>query len=529
MGREIVFNENVRIKLKQGIDMVANTVKVTLGPKGRNVLIENVSKNPLITNDGATIAIELELENNIENMGATLIKEVAKKTNELVGDGTTTSIVLAQKIINEGFKNIASGSNPIEIKKGIQGATQLTIAAIRKLGKPIKSKTEVAHIATVSSGDSDLGNIIADALERVGKEGMVTVEESLNSSTTLEVKMGMNVERGLIAPEMATDKEKMLAKLKNPYILITNIKISNPKDLINILDEISAKGRPLLIISEKIEGEALGMLVLNNEKGIFKVVAINPPGYGEGRLARLEDIAVLTGATFIRDDMGYDIKNITMDMLGRAGDVIVEKKNTLILEGKGNLEAIKERMNFIKLLIDKAEFDFDKNQLKERLAKIAGGIAIIKVGATTELEMKEKKLRVEDALNSAKAALIDGIVPGGGTAYIKTIPVLSSYIETLSGDMKTGAEIIRNSLKEPMCQILRNAGIEEDKIISEVISSPTEEGFDVISEEYCNMIENGIVDPTMVVCTAIKNASSVSSVLLTTEAGLGEIKLKSFS
>lgn len=520
MPREIVYNENIRRKIQSGVDQLANTVKITLGPKGRNVLIQRPGQSPLVTNDGATIAKEIELEDYFENMGAKIIKEVAAKTNEVAGDGTTTATVLAQFIIHEGFKNIASGANPMEIKKGIQGATQLAAAAIRKLADPVKTREAIAQVAAVSAEDAEIGEMIAQAMEKAGMDGFITVDESGSRDTTLIVKAGMQFERGYLSPEMVTDKAKMIAELDNPYILITDRKISNPQELVPLLDQVAEQGRSLLIIAESVEGTALSMLVMNMKKGVLNVVAVHPPAYGAGRKARMDDLAFLTGSTFITEDMGYVLKETTLNMLGSASSVRVEKQNTVIVGGAGDKETVATRIRNLRILIEKAEYDFDRKQLEERLARLASGVAVIKVGAVTETEMKEKKLRIEDALNAAKAAVAEGIVPGGGLAYIVIIPVVKAYVETLSGDMKTGAAIILKALMEPARQIAENAGMEGSTVIAEVQRRAAGIGFNAATGEYTNMIEAGIVDSAKVTRLALQNAASVSAVLLTTEAGV---------
>ena len=524
MPREIVYNEDVRKKLQSGVDKVADTIKATLGPNGRYVVIQKPNVSPLETNDGATIAKEFELEDYAENMGAQLIKEVALKTNDAAGDGTTTATVLAQFIIREGLKNIASGANPMELKKGIQGATQLAAAAIRKLSIPVKTRQAIAQVGAVSAKDTDIGEMIADAMEKVGSDGIITVDESTKMDTTLTVMEGMQLERGYLSPQMITDKEKMVAELDNPYILITDQKITNPQTLVPLLNQIAERSRSLLIVAESVDGEALGMLVMNMMRGMLNAVAIHPPAYGDGRKARMDDLAVLTGGTFISEDMGYVLSETTIDMLGSATSVTVSKNNTIIAGGAGGKEEVETRIGYLRMLIDRAEYDFDRKQLEERLAKLISGVAVISVGGATEIEMKEKKLRIEDALNAARAAVAEGIIPGGGIAYIKTEPVIKAYVKTLSGDTKTGAEIILKALKEPTRQIAENAGMDGSAVIAQLMRHPTGIGFNAATGEYTNMMEAGIVDPAKVTRLALQSAASVSAVLMTTEAGITGVK-----
>jgi chaperonin GroEL len=524
MPREIVYNENIRRRMQSGVDKLANAVKTTLGPRGRNVVIQRPSGSPLVTNDGATIAKEIELEDYVENMGARLIKEVTLKTYNVAGDGTTTATVLAQYIIREGFKNIASGANTLELIKGIQGATQLAVAAIRKLAKPVETREAIAQVAAVSAEDTDIGEMIAEAMEKVGMDGVITVDESESRDTTLNVKEGMQYEGGYLSPEMVTDKKKMVAELDSPYILITDRKISDPQELVPLLDQIAKQGKPMLIIAEGVEGEALGMLVMNKKNGVLNAVAVRPPAYGDGRSARMDDLAILTGGTFITKDMGYVLQETTLDMLGSAISVRVEKQNTVIIGGAGDKKAVATRIRYLRMLIEKAEYDFDRKQLEERLAKLVSGVAIIKVGAATEIEMKEKKQRIENARNAAKAAVAEGIVPGGGVAYINTIPAIKAYIETLSGDMKTGAAIILKALVEPARQIAENAGLEGSSVIAEVKQRPAGVGFNAVTKEYTNMMEAGIVDSAKVVRLALQYAASLSAVLMTVEVGVTDTK-----
>lgn len=524
MPREIVYSEDFRRRMQSGVDTLANAVKITLGPKGRNVVIQRPSGSPLVTNDGATIAKEIELEDWIENMGARLIQEVTLKTYAVAGDGTTTATVLAQSIIREGFKNIAAGANPVELKKGIQGATQLAAAAIRKLARPVETREAIAQVAAVSAEDPAIGEMIAEAMEKVGMDGVITVAESRSRDTTLNVKEGMQYEVGYLSPEMVTDKEKMVAELDNPYILITDRKIADPQELVPLLDQIAKQGKPLLIMAEGVEGEALGMLVMNKMNGVLKAVAIHPPAYGDGRRARMEDLALLTGGTFITEEMGHVLQKTTLDMLGSAASVRVEKQNTVILGGAGSKKAVATRIRYLQMLIEKAEYDFDRKELQERLAKLVSGVAVIQVGAVTELEMKEKKQRIENARNAAKAAAAEGIVPGGGVAYINILPAIKAYRETLSGDMKTGAGIILKALVEPAGQIAENAGMAGRSVIAEVKRRPAGIGFNAVTKEYTNMMEAGIVDAAKVVRLALQYAASLSAILLTVEAGIMETK-----
>ncbi len=524
MAKDIIFGEDARRKLQAGVDQLANTVKITLGPKGRNVLINKSFGSPLITNDGVTIAREIELEDGVENMGAQLVKEVATKTNDVAGDGTTTATLLAQIIIKEGFKNVAAGANPMELKKGIQGAVEVAVDEISKIAKPVETKASIAQVASVSAADPAIGELIAEAMEKVGKDGVITVEESKSLGTTLEVVEGMQFDRGYLSAYMVSDTEKMVANLENPVILITDKKISNIQDLVPILEQVMKQGRKLLIIAEDVEGEALATLVLNKLRGVIDVVAVKAPGYGERRKAMLEDIAVLTGGTVIASDLGYELKEATFDMLGTASSVKVDKENTVIVGGNGEKEEVAARVANLKSQVEEATSDFDREKLQERLAKLSGGVAVIKVGAATETELKEKKLRIEDALNATKAAVEEGIVSGGGVALINTIGAVEGYVNGLSGDVKTGAAIIRRALEEPVRQIAENAGLEGSVVVAEVKKSAIGIGFNAATEEYVNMIDAGIVDPAKVTRSALQNAASASAMLLTTEAGIVDIK-----
>ena len=524
MAKEIFYGEDARRKLQSGVDQLANTVKITLGPKGRNVLINKSFGSPLITNDGVTIAKEIKLEDSVENMGAQVVKEVASKTNDVAGDGTTTATLLAQIIIKEGFKNVAAGANPMELKKGIQGAVDVAVDEIGKISKAVETKESIAQVAAVSAADERIGALIAEAMEKVGKDGVITVEESKSLGTTLEVVEGMQFDRGYLSAYMVSDTEKMVANMENPLILITDKKISNIQELVPVLEKVMQSGRKLLVIADDVEGEALATLVVNKLRGVIDVVAVKAPGYGERRKAMLEDIAVLTGGTVIASDLGYELKEVTLDMLGTAATVKVDKDNTVIVGGSGNSDAVAARVNSIKAQIEETESEFDREKLQERLAKLAGGVAVIKVGAATETELKERKLRIEDALNATKAAVEEGIVAGGGVALVNTIPAVAAYVDSLSGDVKTGAAIIRRALEEPVRQIAENAGLEGSVVVAEVKKSPVGVGFNAATEEYVDMIGAGIVDPAKVTRSALQNAASASAMLLTTEAGIVDIK-----
>ena len=524
MAKEIFYGEDARRKLQAGVDQLANTVKITLGPKGRNVLISKSFGSPLITNDGVTIAREIELADGVENMGAQVVKEVASKTNDVAGDGTTTATLLAQIIIKEGFKNVAAGANPMELKKGIQGAVEVAVDEIGKISKPVESKEAIAQVAAVSAADPAIGDLIAEAMEKVGKDGVITVEESKSMGTSLDVVEGMQFDRGYLSAYMVSDTEKMVANVENPLILITDKKISNIQELIPLLEQVMKAGRKLMIIAEDVEGEALATLVLNKLRGVVDVVAVKAPGYGERRKAMLEDIAILTGGTVISSELGYELKETTLDMLGSAASVKVDKENTVIVGGAGDKADVQARVANLKAQVEEATSDFDKEKLQERLAKLSGGVAVIKVGAATETELKEKKLRIEDALNATKAAVEEGIVSGGGVALVNTIPAVAAYVDTLSGDVKTGAAIIRRALEEPVRQIAENAGLEGSVVVAEVKKSAVGVGFNAATEEYVNMIEAGIVDPAKVTRSALQNAASASAMLLTTEAGIVDIK-----
>ena len=520
MAKELYYGEEARRKLQAGVDKLADTVKITLGPKGRNVLLDKKFGSPLITNDGVTIAREIELEDAVENMGAQVVKEVASKTNDVAGDGTTTATLLAQSIIREGFKNVAAGANPMIIKKGIQGATEVAVENIKKIATPVETKEAIAQVAAVSAADATIGELISDAMEQVGKDGVITVEESKSMGTTLEVVEGMQFDRGYLSAYMVTDTEKMEAVLENPYILLTSKKISSIQDLLPLLEQVVNTGRKLFIVCEDLEGEALATLVLNKLRGTFECVAVKAPGFGERRKAMMEDLAILTGGTVITEELGYDIKETTLDMLGTAATVKVDKENTVIVGGGGDAKEIQDRIASLRTMAAQTNSEFDREKTLERLAKLAGGVAVVKVGAATETELKERKLRIEDALNATKAAVEEGIVAGGGVALANTIPAIAAYVDTLSGDEKTGAQIIMRALEEPVRQIAENAGFEGSVVIAEVKNRDAGVGFNAATEEYVDMIEAGIVDPAKVTRSALQNAASASAMLLTTEAGI---------
>ncbi len=524
MAKDIYFGEDARQKLQAGVDKLANTVKITLGPKGRNVLIDKSFGSPLITNDGVTIAKEIDLEDKVEDMGAQLVREVATKTNDVAGDGTTTATLLTQIIVREGFKNLAAGANPMELKRGINGAVEVAVDEIKKIAKNVDSKDKIAQVASVSADDEKVGELIADAMEKVGTDGVITVEESKSTGTVLEVVEGMQFDRGYLSAYMVNDTEKMEASIENPYILLTDKKINNIQDLLPLLEQVVKSGRKLFIIAEDIEGEALATLVVNKLRGTIDVVAVKAPGFGDRRKAMMEDIAVLTGGTVISEEVGYDLKEATLDLLGEAATVKVNKDKTVIVGGHGESGEIENRIASIKRQIEESDSEFDKEKLQERLAKLSGGVAVIKVGAATETELKEKKLRIEDALNATKAAVEEGIVSGGGVALISVLPAVADYSEKQEGDRKTGARIILRALEEPVRQIAENAGFEGSVVVAEVKSRDKGIGFNATSEEYVDMIKEGIVDPAKVTRSAIQNAASVSSMLLTTEATVSEIK-----
>ena len=524
MAKEIKYGEDARKALEAGVNKLANTVRVTIGPKGRNVVLDKQFGAPLITNDGVTIAKEIELEDAFENMGAQLVREVATKTNDVAGDGTTTATVLAQAMINEGMKNLAAGANPIILRKGMKKATDTAVAAIAAMSSKVSSKNHIARVAAISAGDDEVGNMVADAMEKVSNDGVITIEESKTMLTELDLVEGMQFDRGYISAYMATDMEKMEAVLDEPLILITDKKISNIQDLLPLLEQIVQAGRRLLIIAEDIEGEALTTLVLNKLRGTFSVVAVKAPGYGERRKAMLQDIAILTGGQVISEEVGIDLKEATLAMLGRAKSVKVKKESTVIVEGYGDKADIDTRVAMIKKEISETKSEFDKEKLQERLAKLAGGVAVIRVGAATETEMKEAKLRMEDALNATRAAVEEGIVCGGGSAYIHASKEVAKLVESLDGDERTGAKVVLKALEAPLFHISANAGLEGAVIINKVRESEVGVGFDAYKEEYVNMVEAGILDPAKVTRSALQNATSVASTFLTTESCVAHIK-----
>lgn len=518
MSKQFKYGEEARRSLEKGVDTLADAVKITLGPKGRNVVLDKKFGAPLITNDGVTIAKEIELEDAFENMGAQLVKEVSVKTNDVAGDGTTTAALLAQTIIREGMKNIAAGANPMVLKKGIAKATEYTVEELKKISKPIESKTAIAQVASVSAGDEEIGTLLSDAFEKVGKDGVITIDESKTMKTELSVVEGMQFDRGYASPYMMTNPDKMDAVLEDPLILITDKKISVFQDLLPVLEQVVKSGRGLFIIAEEVEGEALTALVLNKLKGAIKCVAVKAPGYGDRRKAMLEDIAILTGATVISSDLGYEIKDATLDMLGSAKMVQVDKDNTTIVDGAGDPALIKQRVAAIQHQVSESTSDYDKEKLQERLAKLSGGVAVVRVGAATEVEMKERKLRIEDALAATRAAVEEGIVPGGGIALLSVSDKVTAYANTFSGDEKTGALIIAKALTAPIKQIAENAGVDGGVIVDNVLRAKKANfGYDALKNEFCDMVEKGILDPTKVTRSALQNAASVSSTLLTTE------------
>ena len=519
MSKIICYGEEARHALERGVNQLADTVKITMGPKGRNVVLDKKFGTPLITNDGVTIAKEIELADPFENMGAQIVKEVSTKTNDVAGDGTTTATLLAQAIIREGLKNLAAGANPMVMKKGISKATEAAIEAIKGHSKPVSGTSDIARVGAISSSDDAIGSLIAEAMEKVSHDGVITVEESKTAETYSEVVEGMQLDRGYITPYMVTDTEKMEAVLDDALILLTDKKISSIQDLLPILEQVAQSGRRLLIVAEDVEGDALSTLLVNKLRGTLNVCCIKAPGFGDRRKEMLEDIAVLTGGQVISSDLGMEVKEATMDMLGRARQVKVQKENTIIVDGEGSSDAISARVGQIRKAIETTTSDYDKEKLQERLAKLAGGVAIIRVGAATEAEMKEKKLRIEDALNATRAAVEEGIVAGGGAAYVDAIPAVEKLVDTLEGDEKTGANIVAKALAEPMKQIAANAGIDGSVVLERVKSAgKTGYGFDAYKEEYCDMIASGIVDPTKVTRSALENAASVAAVLLTTES-----------
>ena len=524
MAKEIKYGAEARRALEEGVNKLADTVRVTIGPKGRNVVLDKSFGAPLITNDGVTIAKEIELEDRFENMGAQLIKEVASKTNDVAGDGTTTATVLAQAMVHEGMKNLEAGANPIILRKGMKKATDVAVEAIAKMSSKVKDKDQIAKVAAISAGDAEVGQMVADAMEKVSNDGVITIEESKTMKTELDLVEGMQFDRGYVSAYMATDMDKMEANLDDPYILITDKKISNIQEILPLLEQIVQAGARLLIIAEDIEGEALTTLIVNKLRGTFNVVAVKAPGYGDRRKEMLKDIATLTGGQVISEELGMELKDTTMDQLGRAKSVKVQKENTVIVDGMGDKNAIADRVAQIKAQIEETTSDFDREKLQERLAKLAGGVAVIRVGAATETEMKEAKLRMEDALNATRAAVEEGIISGGGSAYIHASKAVAKAIEELEGDEKTGAKVVLKALEAPLFHISANAGLEGAVIINKVRESEVGTGFDALTEQYVDMVENGILDPAKVTRSALQNATSVASTLLTTEAVVSTIK-----
>ncbi len=524
MAKQIKYGEDARKALERGVNTLADTVKITLGPKGRNVVLDKKYGAPLITNDGVTIAKEIELEDPFENMGAQLVKEVSTKTNDVAGDGTTTAVVLAQGMIREGLKNLAAGANPIILKKGIMKAVEVAVEHLKSVSQTVDSKTAIAQVASISAGDEEVGKLISDAMEKVGKDGVITVQESKTMKTELSTVDGMQFDRGYASAYMVTNTDKMEAVLDNPLIFITDKKISSIQEILPIIEPIAQQGQRLLIIAEEVEGDALAALVVNKLKGVFNCVAVKAPGFGDRRKAMLEDIAILTGGTVLSSDLGIDFKDFTPDMLGRALQVKVDKENTTIVDGAGSDEAIMARINAIRAQIVETTSDYDREKLQERLAKLAGGVAVVNVGAATEVEMKEKKLRIEDALAATRAAVEEGIVPGGGTALLNTVPSLKKLVATLSGDEKTGAQIILRVAEDPVRQIAANAGLDGSVIVSKILSSNKPNfGFDALNNKYVDMVQAGIIDPTKVTRSALQNAASIASTLLTTESIVTDI------
>ena len=524
MAKQIKYGVEARKALEAGVNQLADTVRVTLGPKGRNVVLDKSFGAPLITNDGVTIAKEIELQDPYENMGAQLIKEVASKTNDVAGDGTTTATVLAQAMVNEGMKNLAAGANPIVLRKGMKKATDAAVEAIKKMSKPINGKEQIARVAAISASDDEVGTMVADAMEKVSKDGVITIEESKTMKTELDLVEGMQFDRGYLSAYMCTDMDKMEANLDDPYVLITDKKISNIQDLLPLLEQVVKMGARLLIIAEDVEGEALTTLIVNKLRGTFNVVAVKAPGYGDRRKEMLQDIAILTGGTVISEELGLDLKDATMEQLGRAKSVKVQKENTIIVDGMGDKDAISARVSQIRKQIEETTSDFDREKLQERLAKLAGGVAVIRVGAATETEMKEAKLRMEDALNATRAAVEEGIIAGSGSAYVHAAGEVKSVADGLEGDEKTGARIILKALEAPLFHIVANAGLEGSVIVNKVKESSVGHGFDAYKEEYVDMIEAGILDPVKVTRSALQNATSVASTLLTTETVVANIK-----
>ena len=526
MAKDILHGSDARKAMEAGINKLADTVKVTLGPKGRNVVLERPYGSPLTTNDGVSIAREIELEDKTENMGAQLLREVATKTNDVAGDGTTTATILAQAIVKEGLKNLAAGSNPMILQKGIRRAVDQTVESLKNASVKIDDKASIANVASISAGDKEIGSLISDAMEKVGKDGVITVEESKSMGTTLDVVEGMQFDRGYVSSYMVTDSEKMIAELDNPYILITDKKITSIQDILPLLEQIVQSSRPLLIIAEDIEGEAMATLVVNKLRGTFNCVAVKAPGFGDRRKDMLQDIAILTGATVVSTDLGYELKDTTVDMLGTCQKVNVEKENTIIVKGAGDESKVNDRIKQLRAQYEESDSEFDKEKLQERLAKLAGGVAVIQVGAATETELKEKKLRIEDALAATRAAVEEGIVSGGGVALLDTIEDVRPLLNEVEGDEKTGVAIVLRALEEPLRQIAENAGREGSVIVEKVMHSKRGEGYDALNNEFVNMIEAGIVDPTKVTRSALQNAASVASMILTTEATVADLPSK---
>ena len=523
-AKQVTFSSENREKLLNGVNALANSVKVTLGPKGRNVLIEKSFGAPLVTKDGVTVAKEIELVDKLENMGAQMVKEVASKTSDVAGDGTTTATVLAQAIVSEGHKNLAAGANPMDLKRGIEKAVATATEELRKISKPVAGSKEISQIGTISANnDTTIGDIIAESMEKVGKDGVITIEEAKSAETTLDVVEGMQFDRGYLSPYFVTDSDRMEAVLEDPYIILVEKKVSNMKDLLPVLEQVAKTGKPFLLIAEDVEGEALATLVVNKLRSTLKCVAVKAPGFGDRRKAMLEDVATLTGGTVVSEDMGMKLEDLTLAKLGSAKSVVIDKDNTTIVDGAGDKDGIKGRIGQIRSQIEETTSDYDREKLQERLAKLAGGVAVINVGAATEIEMKEKKARVEDALHATRAAVEEGIVPGGGVALLRSLDVVKGTVDGLDGDQQVGANIILKALEAPLRQIVANAGLEGALIVDKVKKSSTNEGFDAATETYVDMISSGIIDPTKVVRIALENAASVASLVLTTEAGVYEL------
>jgi chaperonin GroEL len=523
-AKQVTFSSENREKLLNGVNALANSVKVTLGPKGRNVLIEKSFGAPLVTKDGVTVAKEIELVDKLENMGAQMLKEVASKTSDVAGDGTTTATVLAQAIVSEGHKNLAAGANPMDLKRGIEKAVAAATEELRKISKPVAGSKEIAQVGTISANsDTTIGDIIAESMEKVGKDGVITIEEAKSTETTLDVVEGMQFDRGYLSPYFVTDSDRMVTALEDPYIILVEKKVSNMKDLLPVLEQVAKTGKPFLLIAEDIEGEALATLVVNKLRGTLKCAAVKAPGFGDRRKAMLEDVATLTGGTMVSEDMGMKLEDLTLAKLGSAKSVVIDKDNTTIIDGAGDRDGIKGRIGQIRAQIEETTSDYDREKLQERLAKLAGGVAVINVGAATEIEMKEKKARVEDALHATRAAVEEGIVPGGGVALIRSLDAVKATTDNLDGDQQVGANIILKAIEVPLRQIVANAGLEGALIVDKVKKSATNEGFDAATETYVDMISSGIIDPTKVVRIALENAASVAALLLTTEAGVNEL------